>query len=112
MSTSTHFTFNCVGTHLPEGAAALLEVGCGSGQLAAELAADGLELLALDSDPSCVAQANELGVDTRLARWQVTIGGSFDAILFTRSLHHIAPLEEAIAQAIRSLRPGGKIIVE
>jgi SAM-dependent methyltransferase len=37
---------------------------------------------------------------------------AFDAVLFTRSLHHIHPLRDAVAAAAECLRAGGRIIVE
>src|SRR4029453_3344816 len=38
--------------------------------------------------------------------------GHFDAVLFTRSLHHIHPLDEAVRHAADSLIEGGVIIGE
>jgi SAM-dependent methyltransferase len=109
---STRYTFDFVAANLPRNAERILEIGCGNGALAALLQADGLEVTAIDSDPDAVAAAQVAGVDARLLAWPSDIGEAFDAILFTRSLHHIAPLDEAVAQALRALRPGGRIIVE
>lgn len=109
---ATFYTFDFVQRHLPDSATRVLEVGCGSGELAAMLQENGLAVVALDSDEACAATAQATGVDVRLATWPCAVEGSFDAVLFTRSLHHIAPLEEAIATAIATLRPGGRIIVE
>ncbi|HEY6572546.1 MAG TPA: methyltransferase domain-containing protein, partial [Candidatus Eisenbacteria bacterium] len=36
----------------------------------------------------------------------------FDAVLFTRSLHHIAPLDRALDRAAGLLRPGGLLLAE
>jgi len=110
--TGTAYTYEFVTGALPEGAANILEVGCGAGELAARLVEAGLRVLALDSDPDCVAAARAAGVEARLARWPVAVGERFDAVLFTRSLHHIAPLEEAVAAAVEALHPSGRIIVE
>ena len=90
----------------------ILEVGCGSGELAASLSSDGLAVVAIDSDGDSVAAAQQLGVDARLADWPVFEEGEFDAILFTRSLHHIHPLDEAVERAGESLVADGRIIAE
>ena len=109
---ATIYTLEFVRRHLPELAARVLEVGCGNGELAAVLQANGLEIVALDSDEACVATAKASRVDGRMATWPCTVEGSFDAVLFTRSLHHIQPLDAAIDAAVAALRPGGRILVE
>lgn len=110
--TATRYTHDFVTANLPRGAARVLEVGCGDGALAAWLQADGLEVVAIDSDADAVAAAKAAGVDARRTAWPAPVDGSFDAILFTRSLHHIHQLDEAVAAAAQALRPGGRIIVE
>jgi SAM-dependent methyltransferase len=109
---ATQYTYEFVQRHLPDGARTILEIGCGNGQLAAGLIHDGLRVLALDSYEECVAAARAAGVNARPATWPCAIEGEFDAVLFTRSLHHIAPLEAAVAAAVAVLSPGGRIIVE
>jgi SAM-dependent methyltransferase len=80
--------------------------------LAAQLSRDGNAVIAIDSDPESVAAAQRLGVDARIATWPDFDDGQFDAILFTRSLHHIHPLDESIRRAADSLTEGGRMIVE
>jgi SAM-dependent methyltransferase len=53
-----------------------------------------------------------LGVDAHMATWPDFNDGQFDAVLFTRSLHHIHPLDESVGRAAESLSEGGRIIVE
>jgi SAM-dependent methyltransferase len=80
--------------------------------LAARLSQDGHAVIAIDSDPESVAAARRLGLDARVAKWPDFDDGYFDAVLFTRSLHHIHPLVEAVRHAAESLTEGGRIIVE
>lgn len=100
-------------------AASVLEVGCGDGELAAELQARGFEVTAIDSDPEAVTQARARQVNANLKRWPsppAKTGGEggqrpdegADAILFTRSLHHISPLDEAV----RAARAANTILIE
>ncbi len=90
----------------------MLEIGCGSGLLAARLQADGFEVLAIDADEHCAAAARSLGVDARAAEWPCPLDGGFDAVLFTRSLHHVHDLEGGIAAAFANLAEEGRLIVE
>jgi SAM-dependent methyltransferase len=90
----------------------VLEIGCGSGELAAELTHAGLAVSAIDSDAAAVERARSLGVDARILNWPGEVDAQFDAVLFTRSLHHIHDLDGAVAAAVAAVRPGGRIIVE
>jgi SAM-dependent methyltransferase len=109
---ATDYTLDFVLGNLPENAHDILEVGFGEGELAAALAKRGLGVVALDANDELVAAAQARGVDARFGEWPVLMEQRFDAVLFTRSLHHIHPLDEAIAAARDALRPGGRIIVE
>lgn len=88
----------------------VLEVGCGSGELARLLAADGLEVTALDLELADPAPADRLTwVEADFLGFE---DDPFDAVLFTRSLHHIYPLERAVEQALRLCRGGGLLLVD
>jgi SAM-dependent methyltransferase len=112
MRFETRYTYDFVKRFLSGGRRRILEVGCGTGELAARLSRDGHVVLAIDSDPESVAAARRLGLDARVAKWPVLEDGYFDAVLFTRSLHHIHPLDQSIRHAADTLREGGHIIVE
>jgi len=97
---------------LPDGCRRLLEIGAGAGELASLLMRDGFQVLALDLDPDAVAVARERGVDARAVQWPAALDERFDAVLFTRSLHHIRPLDESVVAAAACLTPGGRVVVE
>src|SRR5262249_31571624 len=97
---------------LPDPCGRVLEVGCGTGRLAQQLQGRAREFVAIDIDPENVRLARERGVDGRVAGWIGFDGGMFDAILFTRSLHHIEPLDVAVRRAAQSLATGGDLIVD
>lgn len=90
----------------------ILEVGCGAGDLASALVERGHDVVAVDSDPAAVSAAKARGVDARMAVWPAFDGGTFGAVLFTRSLHHIDPLDGAVMRARELLQPGGRILIE
>ena len=94
----------------------VLEVGCGRGHLAAELVRLGYQVVGLDADPACVEEARGLGVDARAATFPDLRSDfhedAYDAVLFTRSLHHVTPLEPALRAASARLRAGGLLVVE
>lgn len=108
-------TTEFVQRHLPPGTCRILEVGCGSGEVAARLQRVGHQVIAIDSDANAIEQARRLGIDARVAQWPDMPGENeraFDAILFARSLHHISPLASAVARAHDLLKPTGLLLVE
>ena len=112
MSGGALYSLDFVRGALAPGARRVLEVGCGDGALAAMLATDGLEVTAIDADVEAVAEARGRGVDARLASWPDFDAGRFDALLFTRSLHHVGDLDASVAAAFAALAPEGRLIVE
>lgn len=112
ISAGTAHTLAFVQRHLPRRRCRVLEIGCGDGELAAALLQRRCSVVAIDQDPEAVTVARRRGVDARRAHWPDFGDGLFDAILFTRSLHHVEDLKAAVAQAVRQLRPGGRLLVE
>lgn len=109
---ATETVFQWIDAHLPETPSRILEIGCGTGELAARLMQAGHEVIAIDSSEACIQQARDYGVDARVATWPEFEADPFDIILFTRSLHHITPLEPALDRVHDMLKPDGKVIVE
>ena len=109
---ATAYTRNFIMSALPARAKRILEIGCGDGALAEALSGDGLEVVAIDTDAALVDAARARGVDARQAEWPSFSDGTFDAILFTRSLHHVHDLSTSLATAFEALRENGRVIVE
>lgn len=97
---------------LPAPGARILDVGCGRGELAAELAQAGHVVTGIDLDAEAVAAARARGVDAQEADFLAYAGGPFDLLLFSFSLHHIQPLQPALARAPTLLAPEGLVICE
>jgi SAM-dependent methyltransferase len=109
---ATRETLKFVASRLPRGAT-ILEVGCGDGQVASQLLKCGYRVTGLDSNSDMIAKARTRGVPTVIGLWpKFDSNVAFDAIAFTRSLHHINPLSEAIVRARDLLTPEGLLLVE
>jgi 2-polyprenyl-3-methyl-5-hydroxy-6-metoxy-1,4-benzoquinol methylase len=90
---------------LPPRPARVLEVGCGDGQLARTLAAHGYAVVGIDPN----APANDLFQAVALEEFRDP--GAFDAVVASRSLHHIADLADTLDRIAGLLSPGGRLIV-
>ena len=92
----------------------ILEVGCGSGDLSHALKERGHDILGIDTSEKAIINTKAKGVSAKLARIEDIKDDNFDAILFTRSLHHIHPIESCleVARLRLKLKPSGQIILE
>lgn len=98
----------------------VLDVGCGHGLLAMEMALTAPErhVLATDHDVQRIALARQAGAGIGNLQFEVSSGspvttGSFDAILMIDFLHYFSPgaQDDMIAQAFANLSPGGWLLV-
>jgi SAM-dependent methyltransferase len=81
-----------VRSQLPPAPARVLEVGCGDGKLARSLAAAGHDVLAIDP----VAPAGPIFRRTTIE--ELDEPGVFDAVVASRSLHHVHDLDAVLAK--------------
>lgn len=92
----------------------IVEVGAGDGVMAERLRNDGFNIVAIDSSEATAAAAREQGRDVIHADWRSWDGGGhapFAAVVFTRSLHHIDPIDHAMDQIVK-LAPGGLVVAD
>src|SRR5919197_4338609 len=94
-----------VHAHLPSPPARVLEVGCGRGDLARALARAGHRVVAIDPH----APPGELFRTTTLEDFADP--DPFDAVVASRSLHHVADLPAALDKIARLLRLHGRLIL-
>ena len=91
---------------LPAAPARVLEVGAGSGELAAALTDAGYEVVAIDpaaqSPPVRAVSLHEVDEPT----------ASFDAAVAVVSLHHVEPLEQSCRRLGELVRAGGVLVVD
>ena len=98
----------------------VLELGSGSGPVAAELLQrfPGIRLTATDVDPAMVHRAHQKlrsfgeRVDVRQADATSLPfpTGSFDGVVSFIMLHHTLRWEDVFGEAVRVLRPGGRLV--
>lgn len=105
-------TLKYVQRHLGNHHKRILEVGCGAGDFGLKLMQTGISLTACDTDEKSVLLAQKKGVPAIHIDFLLLKDRVFDAIVFTRSLHHIHQLQMAIEHAKSLLVPGGMLIVE
>ncbi|WP_447009329.1 class I SAM-dependent methyltransferase [Saccharothrix hoggarensis] len=92
---------------VPAGARTALDVGCGHGAFARELAARGLAVTAVDRH----VEASAPGVDFRRADALVDdLGGPYDFVSCLAALHHM-PLVPALTRLRSLVRPGGVVAI-
>ena len=101
-----------------EGRRRVLDVGAGYGTVALELARAGHEVTALDASPEACAIARRTLDGAEATVIEGAFGaedlrdGSFDAIRFGRSLHHMADVDAAAERAALLLAPGGVVVID
>jgi SAM-dependent methyltransferase len=95
-----------------------LDVGCGTGALAAELAARDYAMTGIDPSAGMLAVLRGRAPSVRALQGSATAlpfaAGSFDLVVTVATLHHIAAAEAVragLVEMVRVLRPGGRVVV-
>jgi SAM-dependent methyltransferase len=91
---------------LPPPPARILEIGCGSGELARALSAARYEVTAIDPN------APEGEQFRRVSFEEFGEPGPFEAVVASRSLHHIHDLGAALDKVLRLLGPDGVLVLD
>lgn len=93
----------------------ILDAGCGTGHLTAQIAERGAEVLGLDASVSMVAQARQNFPKLKFQLADVRdfqVDAPFDAVFSNAALHWVREPETAIACIARALKPGGRLVLE
>ena len=102
--------------HCPPGAA--LDVGCGTGALAARLAGAGYETVGVDPSEGMLEVLRQRSPQVRAVRASAESlpfpDDSFDVVLTVAVLHHIADrggVRRTLAEMVRVAKPSGRVLV-
>lgn len=93
----------------------ILDIGCGTGQLTAEIAASGAEVVGVDRSAEMIADARAKFPNVRFevmdAR-ELAFREEFDGVFSNATLHWVKEPEKAIAGIARGLKSGGRFVAE
>lgn len=105
--------FELIRRHAPVEGARILDVGCGLGLYVRQFRACSPHVWGVDIDPERVAEASRELPNISLAKAESLPfpEGSFDVVLLHEVLEHVGDDRQAVAEAWRVLRPGGRVVV-
>ena len=102
---------------IPPDARRVVDLGCGSGFLAGQLAARGLQVIGVERSEDGIAHARaghpgirfeQASVDTDLSR---VLGGGFDVVISTEVIEHLTFPRNLLRNGLSLLRPGGLMLI-
>ena len=91
----------------------ILEIGIGTGRIAAPVVAHGCTVVGFDVSPGMLHGAAHRGLDALLVADMMAMpftDASFDATLAVHVLHHASDWREVLRESVRVLRDGGLFI--
>jgi trans-aconitate 2-methyltransferase len=99
----------------PQPGERILDLGCGTGHLTAQIAAAGAEVVGIDKSPDMIDEARK---SYPTLRFEVADGADFafdapfDAIFSNAALHWMTEPERVVVCMARALKTGGRLVAE
>jgi len=93
----------------------ILDLGCGTGQLTAQIADSGAQVTGLDASPVMLEEARKNFPQLSFVLADAAsfrLPGAFDAVFSNAVLHWVKDAAGAAESIARALRPGGRFIAE
>jgi trans-aconitate methyltransferase len=91
----------------------VLDLGCGDGQLTAQIVAAGADVVGLDASAEMLAGARARGLDVQLGNAEaLPFNCEFDAVFSNAALHWVRDQDAMLAGVHRALKPGGRFVAE
>jgi len=89
----------------------ILDVGCGKGHLVKALSELGVDAVGIDLNPN----ASDVAVVPRVRTMSATNldfdDAAFDAVVSFHAIEHILPIEDALREMSRVVKPNGKVLL-
>jgi trans-aconitate 2-methyltransferase len=99
----------------PQAGERILDVGCGTGHLTAEIAGRGAQVVGIDSSPGMLGQARQNYPTLTFALADATsfrFPEPFDGVFSNAVLHWVRDAAGAVRSITEALRPGGRFVAE
>ncbi len=99
----------------PQPGERILDVGCGTGHLTAQIAASGARVVGLDSSAAMIETAQAAYPKLEFKQADATnfsLAEPFDAVFSNAALHWVLQAEAAVKCMSRALRSGGRLVME
>jgi len=109
----------------PQAGERILDLGCGTGHLTAQIAEAGAEVIGIDASAAMVDEARRNFAGRPRLRFELADArtfacspelagevGSFDAVFSNAVLHWVRPPDDAVRNIRAVLKPGGRFVAE
>lgn len=99
----------------PQAGERILDVGCGTGQLTAQVAQSGATVVGLDLNEAMLEQARSNYPDLEFILGNAAnfrVQEPFDAVFSNAALHWVLDAEGAVRSMAAALKPGGRLVLE
>lgn len=97
----------------PQAGERILDLGCGDGALAVQIARAGSTVVGVDTSDAMVRAARDAGVDAHVMDGQdLRFGEMFDAVFTNAALHWMPRTSNVMDGVWSCLRPGGRFVGE
>jgi len=99
----------------PQPGERILDIGCGTGQLSAQIAESGATVVGLDSSPAMIGQARQNYPNVQFvleSAVSMHYESEFDALFSNAALHWVLDAEAAATAMNRALRKSGRLVAE
>jgi trans-aconitate 2-methyltransferase len=99
----------------PRAGERILDLGCGTGHLTAQIADTGADVLGIDSDPAMIERARAAYPQVRFEVADATrfnMAAEFDAVFSNAAIHWMKPPAQVAANIAHALKPQGRFVAE
>jgi trans-aconitate methyltransferase len=99
----------------PKAGEQILDIGCGTGDLANQIAQSGAQVYGIDASLNMIVQAKAKYPALQFSNedaTQLTFSNTFDAVFSNATLHWIKEPQKVLACLYNALKPNGRFVVE